>query len=187
MLRISILGLVLSIALIVVAFIIVLGTDVAIETLQPIFCGENETLLRETYSSGPNSTEVKYYCTNSDRTDFEDVTGLIVVVLCATFIPMTLFILLVVRGATRRVKQMTMPGVSIVMGQSSGKPLISGISSTSNYDVVQFPGQKLRREEQDRAKLRNQLDQLKTMHDAGKISYQEYERIRKRIMDELVK
>jgi hypothetical protein len=210
MIRTGIFGLISSIALIIAAFIVVLGSDLAVETLQPIFCSENETLLRETLKTGPNSTEIKYYCANSDRTVLNEVTGYIVLVLCASFIPMTIFILMIARGASRRVKQMALESVTPLVGQglsaqrialpdrataqktvakqqSSEKPLISGIPSITNYEVVQFPGQRPRRAEQNRAALRKQLEKLKAMHDAEQISYQDYERIRKRIMDELVK
>jgi hypothetical protein len=187
MLRIGIIGLVLSIILIVAAFIIVLATDVAVEPLSPIICQSPDTLFRETYQTAPGQTEVRFYCSNSDRTDVQDVTGYIVLLLCGVFIPLTLFIMFIVLRARRGISRISMPGAGITLDRSSGSPPISGIPSTSNEDVVKYPGQSIRRRTSVDAVLRDKLDQLKMAHDRGKITYRDYERLRKKLMDELLK
>lgn len=164
MLRFGILGLTLSFIAIFAVLIVVLGTDMAVDTLQPFFCDEGEMLHRQSYPDG----EVTYLCSNDDRTVTRDVTEKTLFILIAPFVLMTLFILITVKGSKRSAPTLMLrSGISIAISMDKQKRT-SGIVSSGQS-----------------AGLSETMEDLQSLYYGGHLSQDEYDRIRKRQIDEL--
>lgn len=180
------------------------------DLLARIVCNPGETLIREQYSRASNRGGTSYsanlYCINNENQRRDETVRWVVISAAAFVIPLLLgiFILNLRAFQMRRVVFNTAPGVTVThfSTSSSGSSPIEGLEI--NEGGIKFGGmevrvdsltpervQALRQQMQSVVQnnggdnLAGKLRQLQETRDAGLISGEEYERLRKEVLDNL--
>ena len=88
------------------SMVVVLATDMAIPILEPLFCPENDTLIRETTSTFEGES-IQYFCVDDDGGARTNVDGKLFLVIFGLIGLFPIGILLTVWGAMRAAKRVT--------------------------------------------------------------------------------
>lgn len=193
--KVGCLGLAFSIILVVVGMILVLGTDVAVPFLEPIFCPENDTLIRETspsYDDDGSGENVDYYCIDDDGGARTNMGGQLMLVVFALFAPMIFFILLLTLGGGNKTRQQAMQMLQNYASTTDGSTvdLRNMPNADKNAILQEILGAQMTKLEQmqpnQQLTLKQKLLQLRDAYDEGLIDGNEYERRKEAILDDLI-
>lgn len=175
-----------SIILIVVGMILVLATDVAIPVLEPLFCSEEETLIRTSTANYEGGQNINYYCVDDVTGDRTSMDGQLFLVIGALFAPMILSILFLVIGGTR---QSTNMAQTLIQQQASQMGRATGatpdFTSMTPKEMMAWMGTVKNIQPAQELSLKDKLQQLRDAYDEGLIDRAEFDKRKDALLDEL--
>ena len=173
--------LILSLVLGVGGIIAVVATDVAIPILEPLFCEENDTLIRTTRPTYEGES-INYYCVDDDGGAQTSVDGKLFLVVLGLLAPLPLGIILMVAGSVRQTKRTVQDnlqryGVPITSGGVTVQSYTTSSGDLSDFDEMLGPlMEKAKRVNvNNQMTLKEKLSQLQDAYDAGLIDRAEFD------------
>jgi len=142
---------------------VILGTDEAIPILEPLFCDDNDTLIRETRADFEGEI-IDYYCVDDDGGERTNVAGKLFLVIFGLIGILPIGAFMTVFGTMRKTKQEAQENL-----QKYGVPIQSGGVTVQSDNPLQ-----------------DKLRQLQEAYDAGLIDRAEYDSRKKLLLDNFV-
>ena len=194
MIKAGIILFILSIFFVVIGAIFIIGSEDAIDILDPYICGDNEDLIRTSTPTGrPNEQSIGFYCQKEDGGELVNADGKMMLAFGALFIPMLFSILLMIIGSARGSNDDTQAeALQRKFAERFGNTTATTYSistSTNTHDIDAVIATVLDSvkgvNSTQQLTLKEKLEQLKEAYDAGIISYEEFELRKDRVLDDI--
>ena len=194
MIKAGIILFILSIFFVVIGAIFIIGSEDAVDILDPYICGDNEDLVRTSTPTGrPNEQSIGFYCEKEDGGERVSADGKMMLAFGALFIPMLFSILLMIIGSARGANDnMQADALQAQFAEQFGNSTATTYSistSTNTHDVDAVIATVLDNFKEvnstQQLTLKEKLEQLREAYDAGLISYEEFELRKDRVLDEI--